>query len=143
MEDLTLDIGGEGRHLSAWNINPSRTVTLGPNRGRTIPRLIRARADALPFPADTVRQVIVERTPLTRAAVREIARVIRPDGRVILRHVPLPHGDRHQAAVGILGGLVRRTSATLHGQSVMETIIDVGDKSSPPEAVRNDTGPHD
>lgn len=123
--ELVFDIGGEGRHARAWNVNPSRTVTLGENAGEPIPRLIVARADALPFPTNGVRDIIVERTPLTRAALREISRVIVPAGRVVLRHVPLPDPDRdrHQAAVEILAGKTHRTNATIHGQQTIETTI--------------------
>ena len=32
-----LDIGGEGRHPDAWNLNPRKTKTLGPDRGLPIP----------------------------------------------------------------------------------------------------------
>ena len=118
-----IDIGGEGRHPRAWNVNPSRTITLGKNAGKSIPRLIVARADALPFPTDGVSDIIVERTPLSRAALWEISRVIAPGGRVVIRHVPFPDRDRHRAAIEILAGNVNRTTTTIHGQRTIETTI--------------------
>ena len=95
---ITLDIGGEGGHPGAVNLNPARYKTLGPERGRPIPRLIVGRADAIPFADKSVSQVIVERTPLSRQALAEIARVVAPGGVVFLTHVPLPAADRHALA---------------------------------------------
>jgi hypothetical protein len=59
-----LDIGGEGRHPTAWNLNPRATKTLGPDRGEPIPRLIRGRGESIPLPDRSVDVVIVEQTPL-------------------------------------------------------------------------------
>lgn len=47
---LLLDIGGEGSHSEAWNLNPSCVRTLGPRRGLPIPKLILGRAKTIPFP---------------------------------------------------------------------------------------------
>src|SRR5688500_1469436 len=95
---MVLDIGGEGRHPRAWNLNPSRVKTLGRHRGAPIPRLILGRADAIPLADGSVDRVYVERTPLRDAALREIARIIRPGGVVTLRHVVIPGRDRHGRA---------------------------------------------
>lgn len=122
---ITLDIGGEGRHAEAINLNPSRHKTLGSSRGEPIPRLLVARADALPLADRSVARVIVERTPLSLQAMAEICRVIAPGGTVLLRHVPLPDADRHQAARELLAGRVERAMCQLDGQWVQETRIDV------------------
>ena len=118
---LTIDIGGEGRHPHAWNINPRPERTLGPERGRIIGRLILARADALPFADRSVDEVLVERTPLSRAALAEIARVVKADGRVLLRHVSLPWGDRHEAARQLLPGEVTCSRVRIGRQWVQQT----------------------
>src|SRR5690606_8692491 len=93
-----IDIGGEGRHPEAWNVNPSSVKTLGPGRGEPIPRHILGRSESLPLEDASVDLIIVEKTPLRRGALEEIARVISPGGRVILRHVPLPGMDCHELA---------------------------------------------
>ena len=121
MKFITLDIGGEGRHPEAWNINPCRVKTFGPERGAPIARLILARAERLPFATGSVDRVIVERTPLGDAAIREIARVIRPGGEVLLRHVPLPTSDRHHRAQQILAAPFTQTRAYIGGQEVLQT----------------------
>ena len=95
---VVIDIGGEGRHPDAWNVNPSAVKTLGPGRGEPIPRHIPGRAESLPLENGSVDLIIVEKTPLRRGALEEIARVIAPEGRVIMRHVPLPGIDCHQLA---------------------------------------------
>jgi ubiquinone/menaquinone biosynthesis C-methylase UbiE len=120
---ITLDIGGEGRHAGAFNLNRCRHKTLGPERGMPIPRLIVGRADAIPLADGSVGQVIVERTPLSRAALTEIARVVAPGGVVVLTHVPLPNADRHRLARSVLGGHAQRRHVRLAGQWVLETKI--------------------
>jgi len=128
--DLVLDIGGEGRHAGAWNVNCSLTRTLGKDAGGPIPRLIVARADALPFPDHCVKSLIVERTPVTSASAREMSRVIQADGQILLRHVPLPDRDRHAPALAILGGYAKQRSTTIHGQTVLETTIHFSENES-------------
>jgi ubiquinone/menaquinone biosynthesis C-methylase UbiE len=122
---ITLDIGGEGRHPGALNLNRSRRKTLGQQRGQPIPHLVVGRADAIPLADGSVDRVIVERTPLNRAALAEIARVVAPGGVVVLAHVPLPDADRHAEARQILHGRVTRRRRQLAGQCVQETRIEV------------------
>ena len=123
--NLLLDIGGEGRYADAVNINTRRYNTLEPGRGEPIPRLIVARADAIPLARGSVARIVVERTPLTAAALAEIARVIAPQGMIVLRHVPLERGDRHGRARDYLGGRAERRTLRLAGQWVQETRIQV------------------
>ena len=120
---ITLDIGGEGRHPEAWNLNLARAKTFGPNCGRPIPRLIVGRGDGIPFADHSVNRVFVERGPLSAAVLREIARVITANGSVELRHVALPGRDRHRLAREILGGKALRAWRRLGGATVQETII--------------------
>ncbi len=120
---FTVDIGGEGRHQLAWNLNPSLVKTKGSERGRMIPRLIRGRAEAIPLLDQSVDCLIVERTPLRRRALEEIRRVITPTGLVILRHA-VPGGiDPHRWAVRVLAGRTRQRSVHIDGQCVQETIF--------------------
>ncbi|HEY4311768.1 MAG TPA: hypothetical protein VGN12_20140 [Pirellulales bacterium] len=120
---ITLDIGGEGRHPGAVNLNRSRVKTLGPERGQPIPNLIVGRADSIPLANGSVSQVIVERTPLSTNALAEIARVTAPQGKIILIHVPLPDADRHERALQMLPGKVERRDIFI-GQRVQETRIE-------------------
>jgi hypothetical protein len=120
-----LDIGGEGRHPGAVNVNTRRYKTLGSGRGEPIPRLLCARADALPLACGSVGRIVVERTPLTAAALAEIARVIAPRGTIVLRHAPLLDRDRHARAREYLGGHAVQRRLLLAGQWVQETRIRV------------------
>jgi hypothetical protein len=122
---ITLDIGGEGRHPGAFNLNRSSRKTLGSGRGQPIPRLIVARADAIPLADQSVQRVIVERTPLSRGALREIARIAAPGGVVELVHVPLPDADRHHEALQVLSGTIERRRLQIAGQWVQETRIEL------------------
>ena len=116
-----LDIGGEGRYRNAWCLNPRSVKTLGPERGQPIPRLILGRADHIPCADGSLDCILVERTPLTARALREIARTIAPAGRIILRHIPLPWQDRHATAKAILPGQVRERLICRHGRVLLET----------------------
>lgn len=120
---VAIDIGGEGRHAHAWNVNSAATKTIGSERGQPIARLVQARASQLPFGAASIDEVLLERTPLTRAALLEIARVVRPGGRVVLRHVPLEDRDRHALACQLIVGEVSRGACTIGRQEVIETVI--------------------
>ncbi len=122
---ITLDIGGEGRHAGAINLNLSRQKTVGTGRGEPIPHLLVARADAIPLADCSVERVIVERTPLGRGAMAEIARIIAPGGTVLLRHVPLPNTDRHQIARELIAGRVECTRYQIGRQWVQETRIEI------------------
>ncbi|MEX0713416.1 MAG: methyltransferase domain-containing protein [Pirellulales bacterium] len=118
---MVLDVGGEGRHPHAWNLNLSHVKTVGPGKGQAIGRLILGRAEAIPVADESVDLVIVERTPLTREALREIARVVSRGGRIVLRHVPLPRRDRHALAASVLGRPPERCLAYIAEQLVQET----------------------
>lgn len=121
---LTLDIGGEGRHVDAWNLNPSATKTLGPGKGSRIPRHVRGRADAIPLADHSVDRIIVERTPLNKAALTEIARVIAPGGSVIMRHAVPFDIDPHAMAKAILPGPVTQRTVQINGQTLQESRFD-------------------
>ena len=120
---LVLDIGGEGRHPQAWNLNPRRHRTLGAGRGALISRLIQGRGENIPLRDRTVDVLIVERTPLARATLMEILRVARPAVTIILRHARAHRRDPHRLAVEVLGGLAEQRSVTLGRQTVQETTI--------------------
>jgi hypothetical protein len=119
---LVLDIGGEGRHPAAWNLNPSPVRTIGPRRGDPIPRRLAGRADAIPLPSRSVDLVLVERTPLNREALQEIARVIVPGGQIILRHAIPTRFDPHQLAKSLLPGPHHSQEITLFGRRLQETL---------------------
>lgn len=122
---LVLDIGGEGRHPGAWNLNPSPVRTLAPGRGQPIPRHLAGRADAIPLPDRSVDKVIVERCPLSATALREIARVVRRPGTIVLRHAVPPGTDPHAAARGILPGQAADRLIWLGRRQLQETRFEV------------------
>ena len=119
--EVVLDVGGEGRHPNAWNLNPSFVKTIGTKRGEPIPQHISGRADHISLPDRSVDRLICERTPLQLAALREIARVISPNGIITLRHALCPHGDPHAVAKRVLPGLVSERIICIDGQIVQET----------------------
>ncbi len=127
---LKLDIGGEGKHQDAWNLNPNPLKTLGPGRGEPIPRHIVGRADAIPFADHCADCIIMERVPLRRAALVEIARVITPHGEVLLRHAVPPNFDPHGLARQIIPGGVSQRFIRIGRQILQETCFQLGDKST-------------
>ena len=120
---LILDIGGEGRHPEAWNLNPRTKQTLAPRLGEPIARLIRARGERIPLAAESVDLVIVERTPLRPATLSEIRRVAKPGSLVLLRHADLPGLDPHRVALRMLPGSVRRCVLQIGRRTCRETLI--------------------
>jgi hypothetical protein len=120
---LILDIGGEGRHPQAWNVNPSQWRTYGPSRGEPIPRWICGRADAIPLPDRVADVILVERTPLTRAACHELRRVVRPGGTIVLRHVRPFGWDPHVVAKDVLLGDTRQGDCEVGGKHCQELVI--------------------
>ena len=126
---IVLDIGGEGRHPEAWNLNSSHVKTIGQDRGMPIPHHIPGRADNIPLSDGSVDRIFVERTPLSVAALEEIARVIAPNGNIILRHVRPPTGDPHALAIRILPGRSNQHIIRLDDQLVQETDFRLTDRN--------------
>ena len=120
-----LDIGGEGLHDFAWNLNPSAVRTIGQKKGEPIPRRIAGRAEKLPLPDQCIDLIVVERTPLCRAALNEISRVISPGGCITLRHATLPNMDPHGLAKKLLPGHVTQRQIQMYGQRVTETTFEL------------------
>lgn len=118
---LVVDVGGEGRHPIAWNVNPSPIRTLGRYKGQPIPRWLYGTAESIPLADGAVDWLIVERTPLSLAALKELARVVSPTGRITLRHVPLPWKDRHGLAKSVLPGRFVERMSCIGGLTVQET----------------------
>jgi hypothetical protein len=118
-----LDIGGEGRHPRAWNLNPSRVKTLGREAGRPIPRLIVGRSDAIPLADGCVTTFVVERTPLRRRALCELARVAAPHAVIILRHARPAWSDPHRLARAIFGLPRRQRMIELEGVRLQESVF--------------------
>jgi hypothetical protein len=116
-----LDVGGEGRHPQAWNLNPRATKTVGPDAGQPIPNLIVGRAEAIPLPDGSVENIVVERTPLRDQSLKEIARVAAPSARVVLRHARPPWSDPHQRAADFWGPPVGQRLCQIAGQFVQES----------------------
>lgn len=124
--EFVVDVGGEGRHPGAWNLNPSSIQTLGPDKGAPIVRRIPGRADRMPLFDASVDRLIVERTPLTLAALYEIARVIGPHGTIILRHMVSPLRDPHAPARQILPGRLIQGTHRLGNKLLQESVFGPG-----------------
>jgi hypothetical protein len=120
---LSVDIGGEGRHDDAWNINPRRMKTFGSKCGEPIPRLILGRADAVPLPDHSADTIIVERTPLSRLALDEIKRIGEPGSIVVLRHARAFAMDPHELAKRILLGKFQERDYKIGTRDYQETVI--------------------
>lgn len=118
-----LDIGGEGRHAQAWNLNPSPVRTLGSQRGSAIPRLILGRAEQIPLPDKSVNLIISERTPLRAEAYLEIKRVLSSDGFIVLRHAVPPGFDPHREAYRHLPRRLHQRTIALARCSLQETLF--------------------
>lgn len=120
---LHLDIGGEGRHAGAINVNPARVTSTTGGPGRPVPNLVLGRGEALPIASGVADVVTVEHAPLRPGAADEIARVLKPGGIVRLLHPADYAGVAHDAVAGALGlELAARTTARVPGGSVLTTL---------------------
>lgn len=108
---LVIDIGGEGRHPAAINVNPGFTTTTTGRAGRPIPNLVQGVGEKLPFPARAADTIIVENAPLRPETIAELARVIKPGGAVRLVHPSEYAAKVHQAAVRAIGERVHQRTA--------------------------------
>lgn len=125
-QPCVIDIGGEGRHSAAWNVNPRRYRTCGPTHGEPIPRWILGRADALPLPDHVVDLILVERTPLTRTSMDEIRRVVKLDGTIVLRHAR-PFGmDPHRVVKTVFTGRFIERECAVGTSHCQELVIQLG-----------------
>lgn len=120
---FVLDIGGEGRHADAWNLNPRTRRTTRGVAGQPIPRLIVGRGESIPLADHSVDVLIVERTPLRPATLAEMLRVAKPSATAILRHAITPAGDPHRVALEVFQGTVRRRMTVIGRQQLAETIV--------------------
>lgn len=118
---LVIDIGGEGRHAQAYNVNPRQCKTYGPEKGLPIPRLVVGRSESIPLPERCADSIIVERTPLSLRALLEITRIARPGAEIVLRHAQAFGMDPHRLAKQIIKGAVRECDCKIGGQSYRET----------------------
>lgn len=120
---FVLDIGGEGRHRDAWSLNPRRLKTCAPGRGTPIPRRIAGRAESIPLPDRCVDLILMERTPLRRAALLEMRRVLASGGRIVLRHAIPPDFDPHALAREILAQPERTRRIRRRGAWLQESVF--------------------
>ena len=120
---MILDIGGEGRHPEAWNLNPRSLRTLGKQRGESIPRLIQGRGERIPLADGSVGVVIAERTPINEETLAEMVRVATPQGTIILRHARAHERDPHRLAVQFLKGAIEQRTVKIGRQLLQETVI--------------------
>jgi len=118
-----LDVGGEGKHPAAWNLNISEFKTLGPDRGQLIPKWIAGNCNKIPLPDCSVRHLIMERVPLLKMAVVEIQRVIMPAGTIELRHAFYSGSHPHQLIRSLVDGEFTVGHVTIGGLRYEETII--------------------
>jgi len=121
LRNISLDVGGEGRYPEFWNVNPSHLKTLGCERGEPIPRWIYGRVQSIPRDDNSVQNLIVERAPLMRVGVREILRVIRSGGTLVLPHANIM--DPHEYARSLISANVSQRLVLLGNQQVRETIF--------------------
>ena len=101
---LVIDVGGEGRLPHALNLNPGRLTSTTGKPGRPIPRLVQGAGEQMPFPAQVADEIRLENAPLRRGAAGELARVIKPGGRIVLRHPEGYAAEQHGEVIRRVGG---------------------------------------
>ncbi|MDG2013425.1 MAG: hypothetical protein P8J33_07965 [Pirellulaceae bacterium] len=118
-----LDVGGEGRYETAWNLNIRSRKTLGSHKGEPIPNWLEGRSTAIPLLDSSVQRVIMEQVPLNRRAVREIYRVVVEGGMIELRHFYNSQSHPHAWACRVIRGVCSHASIPWGNQELEETIF--------------------
>jgi RHS repeat-associated protein len=116
---VSVDIGGEGAHASAINLNPQRVTSTTPSR--PIPRLVPGVGERLPLSSSTADLITVEGAPLRAGAAQEIGRVLRPTGEIRLVHPADYAAAAHPEVATAAGGTVVHQTTDAIG--VTTTII--------------------
>lgn len=129
-QPFVVDIGGEGRHPLAWNVNPRALKTIGPQKGQPIPRRLPGRGDSVPLADHQADVVIVERTPLSREACEEIRRIARRRAIVVLRHVRAFSFDPHRLAKELLGSHWCERQCSVGASLCQETVFELADEAT-------------
>ena len=124
---VVIDVGGEGKHPGAINLNPGRLTSTTGEPGRPIPRLVQGVGERMPLATGSADRVLVESAPLRDGAAAELARVIKPGGTIRLAHPADYARKSHGAVIRAVGGRARQR--TVGGMTV--TIITAPDRAPP------------
>lgn len=101
---LVIDVGGEGRLPHAVNLNPGRVTSTTGTPGRPIPHHVQGVGEKMPFASHVADELRVENAPLRPGAAAELSRVIKPGGRIVLRHPADYAADHHGQVLRRIGG---------------------------------------
>lgn len=122
-----IDIGGEGRYPDAINVNPNTTTTTTGTAGRPIQNLVQATSERLPFANQSVDVITLENLQITQTTASEIARVIKPGGKIRLVGPADYARTAHQRVIQALprGSTVGQTTVGTGDTAMTTTIIRV------------------
>jgi len=121
---IVIDIGGEGRHADALNVNPFRVTTTTGAPGRPIPNHVPFDGKRLPFGDRSVDIIHLENSPIRPDTIAEIKRVLRPGGEIRLVGPEDVSASLHQQIADAVGGRVFQTTVpTRHGVPALYTNI--------------------
>ena len=106
---LHLDIGGEGRHFNAVNLNPSTHTTCLSGPQLPIPNHLQGRGESIPCSDCSVFLITIENTEITEDMTIEIKRVLDAHGIIRLIHPTGYAAEAHSYVATIVNGKVFRT----------------------------------
>jgi hypothetical protein len=119
-----IDIGGEGRHAGALNVNPSKVTSTTGAAGRPIPNHVPFDGKRLPFADQSVDVIHLENAPIRPETIAEIKRVLRLGGDVRLVGPEDVSAALHQQIAEAIGGKMFQTRLpTNHGVPSLHTNI--------------------
>jgi hypothetical protein len=83
---IILDIGGEGRHIGAINLNPTPLTSTTGEPGRVIDGWVPGFGDQIPLPDHSVNQIYLENAPVSIKTLKEMRRVLAENSEIHLLH---------------------------------------------------------
>ena len=117
-----IDIGGEGRYPKAINVNPGPHQTTTGVWGNPIPNQVKAKGQLLPFSDNSIHAISLENAPITTAIAKEIKRVVKPGGTILLKHHPEYAAGAHTMLINLVNGQVSQFSSNGYLYTVIAVI---------------------
>ena len=103
-------------------MNPGPHQTTTGVWGNPIPNQVKAKGQLLPFSDNSIHAISLENAPITTAIAKEIKRVVKPGGTILLKHHPEYAAGAHTMLINLVNGQVSQFSSNGYLYTVIAVI---------------------